>query len=82
MALQLGDVVGEAGKVVRGKYPLIALETGGVEELDVIIATGTQPGPRLLLTGNISPRPGASLSLSADIHLNVLNDRCYDPMYL
>ena len=56
MALQLGDVVGEAGKVVRGKYPLIALETGGVEELDVIIATGTQPGPRLLLTGNISPR--------------------------
>ena len=53
MATQ-GAVVGRPGAVVRGKYPLIQLETGGTEELDVIIATGRSPGgPRLLVTGNI-----------------------------
>ena len=51
--LTLGSVSGVQGKVVRGKYPLIELETGGLEELDVVIATGTKPGPKLLLTGNI-----------------------------
>jgi predicted deacylase len=51
--MRQGPVVGEVGRVVRGKYPLITLETGGVEELDVVIATGSLPGPSLLITGNI-----------------------------
>ena len=45
--MQLGSVVGVPGTIVRGKYPLLKLETGGLEELDVVIATGTVRAPSL-----------------------------------
>ena len=40
VGITVAGVTGEEGKVVRGKYPLIQLETGGLEELDVVVATG------------------------------------------
>ena len=40
VGITVAGVTGEEGKIVRGKYPLIQLETGGLEELDVVVATG------------------------------------------
>lgn len=52
-ALQVGTAKSKAGAVSRGSFDLVGLATGGYESVPVVIATGSHPGPTLLVTANI-----------------------------
>ena len=52
--VQLHNIVGEKGAVVRGTTPLVELATGNTEPLTCVIATGHEhTTPRLLVSANI-----------------------------
>jgi predicted deacylase len=53
MTLQFGNVKEIPGTITRGKFDLIKHPTGITERIAIIIASGLNPGPTLLLTGNI-----------------------------
>lgn len=50
---QFGTAVGKPAHVARGEFPLVELPTGGMENLPVVIVTGSHEGPTVLLTANI-----------------------------
>lgn len=51
--LKIGSAESKAGTLSRGKIELIELPTGERATVPVVIATGEEPGPCLLVTGNI-----------------------------
>jgi predicted deacylase len=50
---RLGNVQETLGKTMRGSYNSLELPNGQWEELPVVWASGSKPGPTLLLTANI-----------------------------
>jgi predicted deacylase len=64
-AIKIGDVSAVAGAYVYGELPVLALPTGGMEALPVVIAAGREPGPILWVTANIH---GGEVTGIASIH--------------
>jgi predicted deacylase len=51
--ISIGDVKAGRGTIVRGRFPLLELPTGGKEFLPIVILQGRKSGPCLWLTANI-----------------------------